>query len=880
MLRGVLSRLPVRPVVARTPWLVAASLVALLAIGVPATAAGEPETGPAPGAVLAELVQDVGGRGASRQPERYAYLEQIDSHLQDIAAGRLGSGSAAGAAAAAERQGLSLSAGGEVAVDVYVEGDLARVAADLRALGMRVTGISERAPQRMVEGYLAPAAIPAAAALPSTRALLAPFPRLSTGAALSEGDAAVHGPQARAGGATGAGVLVGVISDSIDQVGGGISDSQATGDLPANTQIVGSDLPGGTDEGRAMAEIVYDHAPGIAGIAFTSAAGGPATKANSIDALVRAGVRVIADDTSYITEPFFQDDVIAQAVDRAKAAGVAYVISAGNDGSQSWEGTYTGGSSQDFNPGAGVDTLQTVVTLPAGRSTTIVLQWAEPWGGAVSDFALDVYRLSGAGAPALAGTVNTNNLATRIPMEATSVSAPSGASRTYGIAIRRLAGTGSPFMKYVAYTNGLPTSIEYPTNSGTVDPDAASARGAITVAASRYSTPTTPETFSSRGPVTRRFDANGAPLAAPEVRQKPNVAGPDAVATSMAYPFNRFSGTSAAAPAVAGIAALVLSARPTMGVDVLYAILTNPANALDCPAAGNPDNDCGSGFLLADRAVGMALDATPPLIAPAIAPAAADGANGWYRGPVSVTWSVTDAESPVIGPVGCAAASPGDGVTALACSATSGGGATSVPVTIKRDSTPPSAPSFTGIRAGSYTPAGLPRIAALGCSATDAVSGVASCTLSGYRTGVGRHTLTAVAVDNAGLSSRSTLVYTVARPRAISLLELPDGLTLARIGRTGLALTVRVATAGTRVSAVLVARVPDARGAGLRTIALGRLEQKVPTGKARLRIALTPAGVRRLAGFERATLRVTVTGRSATARTVLLQRAKLVRRAG
>ena len=44
-----------------------------------------------------------------------------------------------------------------------------------------------------------------------------------TGTVLSQGDAAHHGPQARALGTTGAGVKVGVISDSINQVSGGVA---------------------------------------------------------------------------------------------------------------------------------------------------------------------------------------------------------------------------------------------------------------------------------------------------------------------------------------------------------------------------------------------------------------------------------------------------------------------------------------------------------------------------------------------------------------------------------------------------------------------------------------------------------------------------------
>ena len=34
-----------------------------------------------------------------------------------------------------------------------------------------------------------------------------------------------------------------------------------------------------------------------------------------------SGVKVIADDIFYIDQPFFQDGVVSQAVDAAKAAG-------------------------------------------------------------------------------------------------------------------------------------------------------------------------------------------------------------------------------------------------------------------------------------------------------------------------------------------------------------------------------------------------------------------------------------------------------------------------------------------------------------------------------------------------------------------------------
>ena len=236
---------------------------------------------------------------------------------------------------------------------------------------MRITAVSRRAPQRLVEGYLPPEAITEAAALGQAKAISTPFLRVHMGSALSQGDDVINGPEARALGPTGAGVAVGIISDSIDATpGGGISDSVASGDLPSDTVDLSNPPPAsGTDEGRAMAEIVYDEAPGVSRIRFVTANPGPVAKAQGIDALVAAGVKVIADDTSYIAEPFFQDDVIAQAVDRAKAAGVAVFVSAGNDARNAWQGPFTPAPNgmEDFDPSAAVDTMQSVGPVARAR---------------------------------------------------------------------------------------------------------------------------------------------------------------------------------------------------------------------------------------------------------------------------------------------------------------------------------------------------------------------------------------------------------------------------------------------------------------------------------------------------------------------------------
>ncbi|MBT3943233.1 MAG: hypothetical protein HOF43_11020 [Chloroflexi bacterium] len=150
-------------------------------------------------------------------------------------------------------------------------------------------------------------------------------------------------------GADGTGVTVGIISDSYNCLGGEGTDI-ASGALPAGVVVLQDMSPceGGADEGRAMAQIVYGIAPG-ARILFQTGSQGPASMATGIHDLQAAGADIIVDDISYLTQPFFQDGVVAQAVDARAAEGVTYFSAAGNIASQSYESAYRVGSV--FSPG-------------------------------------------------------------------------------------------------------------------------------------------------------------------------------------------------------------------------------------------------------------------------------------------------------------------------------------------------------------------------------------------------------------------------------------------------------------------------------------------------------------------------------------------------
>ncbi len=161
-------------------------------------------------------------------------------------------------------------------------------------------------------------------------------------------------------------------------------------------------------------------------------------------------------------------------------------------------------------------------------------------------------------------------------------------------------------------------------------------------------------------------------------------------------------------------------------------------------------------------------DATAPAISQGTASGTL-GANEWYTSAVTVPFTAQDALSGLADPnqasfTKSTGAAEGSAVkvnsgTVADIAGNRNPGIDSAP--FKVDLSNPTDVTFSGsIRNGqSFYFGDVP--AAPACTATDAVSGLQSCIVTGYGTAVGSHTLTATATDKAGRTATATLSYEV-----------------------------------------------------------------------------------------------------------------------
>lgn len=529
---------------------------------------------------------------------------------------------------------------GNVLIEARATTDGAALLSDLRRLGL--TGGTRYGV--LVSGYFPLAAIEDAVALPSLRSINAAIaPIRNAGSVTSQGDTALLAAMARTShGVDGTGIAVGVLSDSYNDLGGAAADI-ASGDLPAaGVQVLAESTACGAlifciDEGRAMLQIVHDMAPG-ADLMFHTGLQSKADYANGILALAAAGADVIVDDLLYLHEPMFQDGIVAQAVDSVVSGGAVYYSAAGNAGNESYEAAFDDsnvilciefflpvgdcdpifervGRMHDFDPGPGVDLVQTV-TVPLNRVLTVAMQWKEPFGGAGPKADHDVVLLSPDGG--VYYTISANDNVTMgegwevLQFENSEFLYN---NTQYGLAITYddvdSIGPPADLVKIIVFGSGN-TFDEWRTDSSTIYGHA-NAAGAEAVGAAWWQKtpafgvdPAQLEPYSSKGGTPILFNSSGSPKGSAEIRMKPEISAVDGVDTTFFFNdpdgdgIDNFFGTSAAAPHAAGIAALMLDAQSGATPAQINSALES--TALDMGAPGF-DFESGYGLIQADTAI-------------------------------------------------------------------------------------------------------------------------------------------------------------------------------------------------------------------------------------------------------------------------------------
>ncbi|MGZ3470762.1 MAG: S8 family serine peptidase, partial [Isosphaeraceae bacterium] len=489
----------------------------------------------------------------------------------------------------------------------------------LSNLGMQI--VDTNPTDGLVDGWLPINELPAAAQLPQTMSGQPDMRDVTYQAAINEADYSTFANVAsQHTGLTGAGVTVGVISDSFNNQGGYAADV-ASGDLPSNVDVLAEATAADKgypfdDEGRAMAQNIHHIAPG-ASLAFTTGEPDSQVMAQNILKLANtAGAKVIVDDLGLPDEPFFQPGLVTQAINTVTSQGVTYLSAAGNEADQGYlsnfraaTGTVTGvgtGTFMNFNP-SGTNLLLPITVNEA--NTTINFQWDQPWatqepmGSPGPSSQINFYVLNAVGTVIASGVNNIT--ATSDPQQLVTV--PSTGS--YYVAIQLVSGPNPGHVEFTQFgqvsADDLIVSQQYGTAGGTYYPTSVGHNAAannIGVGAVPWWSPTpflgqnplASEPFSSSGPEIQVFNADAAALSSPLTVQNPTVTAPDGgnitsnwpasmpfgiVANTANPPFQgepatssnlyatftpnqsklpSYFGTSSAAPNAAAIAALML----------------------------------------------------------------------------------------------------------------------------------------------------------------------------------------------------------------------------------------------------------------------------------------------------------------------------------
>jgi len=357
-----------------------------------------------------------------------------------------------------------------------------------------------------------------------------PYPLATT----SQGVAAIGADALHASGNRGAGTKIAVIDLGFS----GLSQAQARGDLPYSVNsndLTGTGLATGITHGTAVAEIVHDMAPDAQ--LYLIKIADEVDLDLAVTYCQSNGIDIINHSLGWYNTNFYDGTgTIADIAKRAVAGGMLWINAAGNEAESHWEGYFSDGNSDNWND-------QNVTFHASGGSSIVLYLTWNDWPQASSDY--DLY-LFDPGSNLVASSTK-HQTGTEEPTESINVSAPM--SGTYTV---RIQGSGSRRLELFNLYQGVSPNVA---SSSILAPGNVSE--VVTVAAIDHSNYTVgpQQPYSSQGPTN-------------DGRTKPDLAAPDNVSTGTA-PYTTFPGTSGAAPHVAGAAALLLSANPSLSEPAL-----------------------------------------------------------------------------------------------------------------------------------------------------------------------------------------------------------------------------------------------------------------------------------------------------------------------
>lgn len=384
-------------------------------------------------------------------------------------------------------------------------------------------------------------------------------------------------------------------------------------ELPVGTEVdlTRCDSPLTEVHGTAVAEIVYDMAP--AAELLLVCIEDSVDFASALASLGAAGVDIVNASIGFTLTGRGDGSGAAGTPSGAVAAlrdqGILFVAAAGNYGGRHYQAKAVGDPVQgaefnDFVDLSGDNSFTFQVagnTAPGDGIAQVSMRW-DSWPTTNLDF--DIYvRSYACGDPdfdyIVAGSVNNQATQAGPPVEQTNLFQNcSPTPQTFEVLINRWSGSGTPRLDL--FFDGPVGNLERVSGGDLAEP--ATSPAVLAVGAHCVSDSSV-EPYSSTGPTI-------------DGRIKPDLAGPDSTSSSVYGAstgcFTGFTGTSAAAPHVAGAAAVLLGANPGLEVAELEQLLRRKAADL---APTGRDNGSGAGRLRLGAAGDVALLDPQPLSA-------------------------------------------------------------------------------------------------------------------------------------------------------------------------------------------------------------------------------------------------------------------------